>query len=202
MHWYREGQRQRSRILYVFRTPGGVRVGREALEPEILRRLEREYPDIDFDWHAVLENQQVVETHPEPRRPRRRPEAAAPAPKPARPEPPPPAPARPSIPPAIEGSTPDEQIAFLTQWYPILREWIPQRTPDPVRQQALLALAERCNSAMWSDADQITTGLQQAAEALERLSKVFAKRRRRPRRGRKPDAAGGAPEPPPVSSEE
>ena len=38
MHWYREGNRQRSRILYVFRTPGGVRVGREALEPDVLRR--------------------------------------------------------------------------------------------------------------------------------------------------------------------
>jgi hypothetical protein len=43
----------------------------------------------------------------------------------------------------------------------------------------LLALAERLNSAAWTDADQITTGLQQAAEALERLSHVFAKRRRR-----------------------
>ena len=28
MHLYREGHRQRSRILYVFRSPGGVRVGR------------------------------------------------------------------------------------------------------------------------------------------------------------------------------
>jgi hypothetical protein len=43
----------------------------------------------------------------------------------------------------------------------------------------LLALAERLNSAAWTDVDQITAGLQQAAEALERLSHVFAKRRRR-----------------------
>src|SRR5688500_4491166 len=72
MHWYREGTRQRSRILYVFRSPGGVRVGRESLEPEILRDIEANYPDIAFDWKAVLDNKQIVETAPEMRRPRKR----------------------------------------------------------------------------------------------------------------------------------
>ena len=62
MHWYREGSRQRSRILYVFRTPGGVRVGRDPLEPDVLRDIEAQYPDIEFDWKAVLDNQQVVES--------------------------------------------------------------------------------------------------------------------------------------------
>ena len=52
-------------------------------------------------------------------------------------------------------------------------------TYDP---SALLALAERLNPAGWTDADQITTGLQQAADALERLSRVMARRRRRSRR--------------------
>lgn len=202
MHWYREGNRQRSRILYVFRTPGGVRVGREALEPDILRQIEREYPDIDFDWPVVVENQQVVESSAEPRRPRKRrraeeegeeaaPAAAAPA-NPARSEPVPvPAPSRPAIPAAIEGATPDEQIEFLAHWYPIIRERVPLRTPDPARQETLLALAERLNPATWTDADQITAGLQEASEALERLAKVFAKRRRRARRTRRPDQPAG-----------
>ena len=39
MHWFREGHRQRSRVLYVFRTPGGVRVGRTPLD----RETERSY---------------------------------------------------------------------------------------------------------------------------------------------------------------
>jgi hypothetical protein len=56
------------------------------------------------------------------------------------------------------------------------------RTADPERRDALLALAERLNPASWTDADQITTGLQHAAEALERLSRVMARRRRRARR--------------------
>lgn len=189
MHWYREGNRQRSRILYVFRTPGGVRVGRNALEPEVLRQIEANYPDIAFDWNVVRENQQVIESSVEPRR--RRPrrdemppatvtEAAAPSPAPVQVAPPP---ARhPAIPSAIQGTTPDEQIAFLNEWYPAVRDRIPGRTTDPARQDVLRALAERLNPAMWSDADQITTGLQQAAQALERLSHVFARRRRRARK--------------------
>ena len=203
MHWYREGNRQRSRILYVFRTPGSVRVGREALDPEILRQIEHEYPDIDFDWQVVVENQQVVESNPEPRRQRKKrrgdeeievpPPAPAPAPaKPARPEPTAaPAPSQASIPSAIQGATPDEQIAFLAHWYPVIRERISERIPDPLRQETLLAVVERLNTAMWVDADQITTGLQQASEALERLARVFARRRRRARRTRRSDEAAG-----------
>jgi hypothetical protein len=211
MHWYREGNRQRSRILYVFRTPGSVRVGREALDPEILRQIEHEYPDIDFDWEVVVENQQVVESSPEPRRPRKRrrgdedvealPVEPVAPPKPPRPEPAPapaPAPAQPSIPSAIQGATPDEQIAFLAQWYPVIRERVSGRIADPARQETLLALVERLNPAMWTDADQITTGLQQASEALERLAKVFARRRRRARRPRRSDQASGESGSPPL----
>ena len=185
MHWFREGHRQRSRILYVFRSPGGVRVGRNPLEPDVLRQLEREHPGIEFDWKAVLDNQQVIEPPSDQRRPRKR--EAPPAPR-AAVEPPPrveaaaPPPQRPAVPSVIEGATPDEQIAFLVIWYPRLRERVPKRTGDPARQEALLALAERLNPSNWTDADQITTGLQHAAEALERLSHVFARRRRRSRR--------------------
>ena len=223
MHWYREGTRQRSRILYVFRSPGGVRVGRESLEPEILRDIEANYPDIAFDWKAVLDNKQIVETAPELRRPRKRrrseeevaaesgalrPQSAEGAPKPhpstsarsalsgvegqsgesaPKPQSGEGGPARPPIPSAIEGATPDEQTAFLSRWYPIVRDRIPQRTADPARLEALLALAERMNPAAWTDADQIAAGLQQAGEALERLSHVFARRRRRSRRAKGAD---------------
>jgi hypothetical protein len=114
--------------------------------------------------------------------------AAAPA-VPASPPPP-----RLAIPSAIEGETPDQRIAFLSHWHPIIRERIPHRTSDPARQEALNALADRLNPANWTDADEITAGLQLAAEALERLSHVFAKRRRRGRRRPKePRPADSAP---------
>jgi len=184
MHWYREGNKQHSRILYVFRSPGGVRVGRDPLEPEVLRELEAAHPDIAFDWKVVRENQQVVESAAEPRRRRPRQEDGDAVPVPAPPRPPEVAapPARPPVPSKIEGVTADEQVAFLTQLYPQIRERIQQRGHDPVRQDALLELAERLNPLTWTDADQITSGLQQAAETLERLSHVFAKRRRRARK--------------------
>jgi hypothetical protein len=189
IHWYREGNRQHSRILYVFRSPGAVRVGREPLEPDVLRQIEAEHPDIAFDWRVVWDNQQVVDVAHEPRRRRpAREDNADTAPVAPRPVEPPPAPPRFALPPKIEGDTPDEQIAFLAKLYLVVCEHIPQRTPDPARQEVLLALAERLNPAAWTDADQITSGLQEAAEALERLSHVFAKRRRRARKRPKPDA--------------
>lgn len=195
MQWYREGARQRSRILYVFRTPGGVRVGRESLAPDVLREIESQHPDIAFDWKSVLANRQVIETALEPRRlrKRQRPEGevgVAPAPTGDVPPAAPPADAeaapstaRIAIPSGLQGATPDEQIAFLNHWYPIIRGRIPHRTSDPARQEALLALAERLNPAAWTDADEIAAGLQRAAEAIERLSHVFSRRRRRSRRG-------------------
>ena len=200
MHWCRDGTRQRSRILYVFRTPGGIRVGREALESDILKQIEAQHPDIEFDWTAVFQNQQIIETSPELRRPRKRSSAEAPPPQtpPAQPL----AAPRFTVPASIEGATPDEQIAFLTRWYAAVREKIPQRAPEQERQQVLFALAERLNPAAWTDADQITAGLQQAAEALQRLSHVFAKRRRRSKKRTSPaGAAPTAPAAPPEPSE-
>ena len=190
IHSYREGAGQRSRILYVFRTPGGVRVGREPLEPEVRRDIEARHPKIALDWKAVMADRQVVDTGPEPRRPRRprrsedAPVASATPPPSARParEPVPASAPRPPIPSTLEGSTPDEQIAFLALWHPIVRERIPQRTSDPARCETLLALAERLNPAAWTDADEIAAGLQAAAEALDRLSRVFSRRRRKSRR--------------------
>jgi hypothetical protein len=198
MHLYREGHRQRSRILYVFRSPGSVRVGREALDADVLREIEAQYPDIVFDWKDVRDHQQHIEMSAEPRRrkPPTREEAVvaapeAPAPVPATQAP---IPSPRAVPSVIEGATPDDQIAFLGRWYAIIRERIPRRTSDPVRQEALLALTERLNPAAWTDADQIAVGLQQASEALERLSRVFSRRRRRARR-RPSDARPSSPGP-------
>src|SRR5262245_33788076 len=198
MHLYREGHRQRSRILYVFRSPGSVRVGRGALDPDVLREIEVQNPDIAFDWKDVREHQQHIEMSAEPRR-RKLPKRDEVVEAPEAVTPPAAAPAPPSsagaVPSTIDGATPDDQIAFLGKWYGIIRERIPRRTSDPVRQDALMALTERLNPAAWTDADQIAAGLQQAAEALERLSRVFSRRRRRARR-RPSDARASSPGPP------
>jgi hypothetical protein len=159
----------------------------------VLREIESHHPDVEFDWPSVREQKQVIDSAPEPRR-RRRSEEPAAKPKAAPAEAAPPQPARPAVPSTIEGSTPAEQMAFLALWYPQLRDRIAQRTSDPGRRDALLALAERLNASAWTDADEITAGMQGAAEALDRLSHVFARRRRRARK-RTGAAVGDAPEP-------
>jgi hypothetical protein len=42
------------RLLYWFRTPPGVRVGRAALDDEAIRLIEQHNPDIQFDWARLL----------------------------------------------------------------------------------------------------------------------------------------------------
>ena len=221
MHWFREGQRQRTKVLYVFRTPPGVRVGRHIFEPATVREIEQAHPDIEFDWRSLLDSQQVVDAAPELRRPRKRkrsdgesgpvsaPARAAPvgaaAPAPAESgaargesqavvhgaEQPAAAPPRVTVPSAIDGTTAEDQIAWLRRWHPVIRERVPHRTHDPARLEALYALADRLNPEPWVGDDAIAEGLRDAADALLRLSRVFAKRRRRSRRGAGKRDAGG-----------
>jgi len=200
MHWFQDNGRQRSKILYAFRSPSGTRVGRDALDPGLMRQLELQNPGIAFDWRAVLAERQVIEPSPELRR--RRPKKgdepkAAPVPPPpvaapkAEPSAPP-QPPRPMIPAAIEGLTPEDRVAFLQHWYPVVRERVDRRAADPDRHAALLSLAERMNPDGWTS-DEIEAKLQQAGEALERLSHVFARRRRRARRKPNGDGPANAP---------
>jgi hypothetical protein len=223
MHWFRDGNRQRSKILYMFRTPPGVRVGCDVLDPAVVRDIEAQHPDIEFDWRALFDNRQVVESAPEPRQQRgqrgsraeppeprkRRREEPAPPPPPEVVQPPPPVTAvaeppaaaetpkeRFRVPEGIEGTTREEQIAFVAKWYVGIRDRIPHRTHDPVRRETLLQLVERLNPSPWGNEEQVVVGLEHAAEALHRLSRVFSKRRRRTRRPKPPGADTGAPNEP------
>ncbi len=47
--------RVRERLLYWFRTPPNIRVGRQPLDPAVQKALERQYPDVTFDWAALGE---------------------------------------------------------------------------------------------------------------------------------------------------
>ena len=210
MHWYRDGQKSRSKVLYVFRSPSGVRVGRAPFDPAIVREIETQNPDIEFHWDDVRASQQVVEAAPEPRRRRPRGDGGsgdAPPPRPATPAtaetpretadaaggaPAPPAPRPEPIPAGLPEATTEEQLAFLTQWYPVIRDRVAQRASDPERREGLLLLAERLNPAAWTDADELSEGLAGAAESLERLAYILNRRRRSRRRGASGRAEDGA----------
>ena len=179
------------RLLYVFRSPGGVRVGRAALDAPLRRELEARFPHVRFDWESLLSSQQVIDAAPEPRRPRRRTQSASNEPAPAARAPEPPSPPRLQVPSAIEGDSPETQMRFLAHWHGILCEQLPLRMAEGERRDTVMALAQRLNPAGWIDADEIASGLTQAAEALERISRLLSKRRRRARRG---GQAGQGPE--------
>lgn len=44
----------RSRVIYWFRTPPGVKVGRSPFDSATQRSLEQQYPDVKFDWTQIV----------------------------------------------------------------------------------------------------------------------------------------------------
>jgi hypothetical protein len=49
----RRGRPSKPRVLYVFRTPPGVKIGREPFDETIQRELEAQNPGIVFDWKKL-----------------------------------------------------------------------------------------------------------------------------------------------------
>src|SRR5438552_8038986 len=45
----------RTRILYWFRTPPNVKVGREPFDEALRRALEAQNPDVSFDWQKIID---------------------------------------------------------------------------------------------------------------------------------------------------
>ena len=46
--------KNRQKVLYWFRTPPDVKVGRPALDPDAIRWIEENNPDLEFDWPKIL----------------------------------------------------------------------------------------------------------------------------------------------------
>lgn len=189
IHSFRDGPSPGSRVLYAFRSPGGVRVGRLPFEAEIRREIERGHPGLVFNWDELLSSQQVIDSTPDPRRVRRKTGGEAPMPQaPRRAEPQPQVP-RLVVPTVVEGDTPETRMRFLAHWHGILCEQLPLRVPDLERRKLLMDVAQKLNPAGWLDADEIAAGVQGATEALERLSRLLSKRRRKNRRGGQRDTS-------------
>ncbi len=72
----RRGKPVRPRVLYWFRTPPGVRLGREPFDEDVRRMLEVQNPGIAFDWGTIVKTP-FPAAEPEHWRERRRVERAA-----------------------------------------------------------------------------------------------------------------------------
>lgn len=64
LHAFREHRKGHPRILYWFRTPPNVRVGRAALDEDAIRAIEESHPDVAFDWTRMLKAAPPVEPAP------------------------------------------------------------------------------------------------------------------------------------------
>ena len=68
--------KSRPRVLYWYRTPPNVKVGRPPFDNEMRRAIEAQYPDVTFDWTKIVEAP-IPSADAEKWRERRRAERAA-----------------------------------------------------------------------------------------------------------------------------
>lgn len=73
----RRGKPGRQRVLYWYRTPPGVAIGRKPFDPDVQRALERQYPGLTFDWDTIVSTPMPPPDMTEYWRERRRAERAA-----------------------------------------------------------------------------------------------------------------------------
>ena len=62
LHGFRRGARSRPKVLYWFRTPPNVKIGRLPLDEEAIRAIEENNPDLSFDWSEMLKVRQKPAT--------------------------------------------------------------------------------------------------------------------------------------------
>jgi len=178
----------RSRILYWFRTPPGVRVGRGPLDEEAIRLIEAGNPDLQFDWTRILKGQpspegQLPERRQLPRdrdrraptEPNRRAERASAVEQPAPPRPDPVLIDEPTTP--AHARLGSEGLARLRGRYSEVLTRISERIPEPDRQAELKLLAERLNPDAWVTDTEVTGGLESYETTFASLRAALGQRR-------------------------
>jgi hypothetical protein len=204
----RKHGRSRPRLLYWFRTPPGVKVGRAPLDEHAIRWIEEQNPDITFDWPKILEAKAPAAPPPEDARFRRarRPAPERRTPAARQPEPDPatnivtgsdPVPDEPEI-SAVSAEAPidPEHLIRLRARYAEILARITERAEDAERAAALRAQAEALNPDAWVTADEIRAGVEAFERRIQDLRAALGlHRRRRSRRGgrRRRAASGDAP---------
>jgi hypothetical protein len=173
MHGYRSAQGPgRTRVLYLFRSPAHVRVGRRALDEEAREALEHTHPDLSFDWSAL--GREPAPHHFEERdRSARYDRSRVP---PARI--PPPAPA-----PLIDDQTLLGRILgaadagrLRTQYGELVRR-IARRAVSPDDRDRLTERAQRLNPDDWPDEAAVRAGVQTIEAAWNEIRAELPSRR-------------------------
>lgn len=203
----------RSRILYWFRTPPGVRVGRGPLDEEAIRTLEAGNPGLEFDWTRILKGQGDApmddrrdsgDRRTSDRRERRQQaggrdrRASAPPQRTSESPSPPSAAAHEEAQAPIEEPTTaaharlgSEGLSRLRARYSETLARIQDRVAEPERQEQLKALAERLNPDAWVTDSDVLAGLESYESTFAELRSAIGPRRK----PEPPSEGGGEPAP-------
>ncbi|MBM42844.1 MAG: hypothetical protein CL483_13070 [Acidobacteria bacterium] len=211
-HSYRQSGTQDLRVLYWFRTPPGVRVGRLALDPKAIRAIEEANPRLKFDWDKILKvkapppPQEYDREAREERRAKRRRRAAseaeseiAVAAEGARGETPgsggaPPGPAEPcpeepsgepkdSVAHVALALTDGEGLARLRARHATIVARIGDRKREPEKLAALQAQAALIDPDSWKTVEEARERVAALDETTEALRRALGRRPRRRRGG-------------------
>jgi len=191
MHAYRPQRGpQQTRVLYLFRSPSYVRLGRRALDDEAREALEHTHPDVSFDW-TVLGREATpprAENHRErgPQRPVRHPVPAAPAPQPVQvildDH---------SLLGRVAGA---ERAARLRASYADLLQRVTRRARTPEDRDRLLDRAQRLNPDEIPDETVLRETLETVEASWAAIMDELPARRRGRRAGRRRAPGPGGPE--------
>jgi hypothetical protein len=197
MHAYRTPHgAQQNRVLYLFRSPSNLAVGRRPLDEEVVEALEHTHPDLTFDWPGLLKDR--IETRAEPRQKLRRAGSRSPSVQAGRrPE----AAPRPEPPEAavIDDQTllgrvlGAEEAARLRRRYAELLQRIARRARTPEDRDRLSERARSLNPDEWVDEATVRAGAASIDAEMDTIAQELPQRRRGRRGGRGRSAAPGSP---------
>jgi hypothetical protein len=181
MHAYRAGQGGgRTRVLYLFRSPSSVKIGRRPLESEVQEALEHTHPDLSFDWDTLLREPAPARMEPRerPRRPGR-PDAARPPRQPG------------AAPPVV---IEDESVlgraigakeaGRLRGRYNDLLQRVGRRARTPEERERLTERLLRLNPDDWPDEAAVQAGVASVESEWDAIARELPQRRRGRRGGR------------------
>jgi hypothetical protein len=188
MHAYRPGQgTARSRVLYMFRSPALVQIGRKPLDAEVREALEHTHPDLTFDWIGLL-REPMPPPRPDPRERAGRQRPQGRREKPSRDQASQPPPVAMAV--VIEDDSTlgrvvgGAEAARLRAKYAELNQRISRRARTPEERDRLLEASARVNPDDWSDEAAIRANLTDVETRWEAITGELP-RRRRGRRGGK-----------------
>jgi hypothetical protein len=186
VHTYRSGQGTgRTRVLYLFRTPGHIAIGRRPLDDEARVALEHTHPDLSFDWQAL--DREMVTTRPQPAaRPVREGKGSngRPQDRPATPRPPAPPAAAAEDGSLLARTLGVREASRLRTRYADLVQRIGRRARGPEERDQLLERVGRLNPDGWDNEADVRAGVSTVEAEWDAIGAGLPSRRRGRRGGR------------------